>query len=61
MTVIVCTGCDPLGPGIRSQTTYKYRETRVTSFATVQGSLDGVAAVDGVVGTYSLKGMERVS
>lgn len=41
--------------------TYKYRETRVTSFATVQGNLDGVAAVDGVVGTYSLKGMERVS
>ena len=41
--------------------TYKYRETRVSSYATVQGSLDDVAVVDGVVGTYSLKGMERVS
>lgn len=41
--------------------TYKYRETRVTSVATVEGSLDGVAAVGGQVGTYSLRGMERVS
>ena len=39
--------------------TYKSRETRVYSYATVQGSLDGVSAVDGSVGTYSARSMER--
>jgi hypothetical protein len=38
---------------------YKSRETRVYNFATVQGALDGVPAVDGSVGTYSVRSMER--
>ncbi|SER79695.1 hypothetical protein SAMN05216199_1249 [Pedococcus cremeus] len=39
--------------------TYKYSETRTTSYAAVAGSLDGVPAVGGSVGTYSLRSMER--
>lgn len=39
--------------------TYRSRETRISSFATVQGSLDEVPAVDGTVGTYSVRWMER--
>lgn len=41
--------------------TYKSRETRVYNFATVQGALDGVPAVDGSVGTYSARSMERTA
>ena len=39
--------------------TYRYRETRTTSFATVVGNLDGVPAAGGVVGSYALRQMER--
>jgi hypothetical protein len=39
--------------------TYKSRETRTYSYATVRGSLDDVPAVDGSVGTYSARSMER--
>jgi hypothetical protein len=41
--------------------TYKSRETRIYNYATVQGSLDGVPAVDGSVGTYSVRAMERIA
>jgi len=41
--------------------TYRSRDTQVTSYATAQGSLDGVPAVDGSIGTYSSQGMERIS
>ena len=41
--------------------TARYRETRVYNYATVQGSLDAVPAVGGAVGTYSLRGMERIA
>ncbi|MEO6021007.1 MAG: hypothetical protein ABIP45_12245 [Knoellia sp.] len=41
--------------------TYRSRETRVFSSATVQGSLDGVPAVGGSVGTYSVRSMERIA
>ena len=41
--------------------TYKSRETRVNSYATVRGSLDGVSAVDGSVGTYSARSMARTA
>jgi hypothetical protein len=40
---------------------YRFRETRVSNFATVQGSFDGVPAVDGSVGTYSVRQMERIA
>lgn len=40
--------------------TYRFRETRVSTFGAVQGSLDGIPAVDGAVGTYSVRGMERI-
>ncbi len=39
--------------------TYKYSETRNTSYAAVDGSLDGVPAVGGSVGTYAVRSMER--
>ena len=41
--------------------TYRVRETRVSSFAVVTGTLDGIPAVDGVLGTYSVRGMERIA
>ena len=41
--------------------TYRFRESRVSSFGTVQGSLDGIPAVDGQVGTYSVRQMERIA
>ena len=40
--------------------TYRFRESRIYNYATVEGSFDGVAAVDGSVGTYSLRSMERI-
>jgi hypothetical protein len=40
--------------------TYRYRETRVSGYATVEGSLDGVTAVAGSSGTYSVRSMERI-
>jgi hypothetical protein len=39
---------------------YRFRETRVFRPADVQGSLDGIDAVEGVAGRYSLRYMERV-
>ena len=39
---------------------YRSRETVVHRTATVEGSLDGIDAVEGVVGTYSRRSMERV-
>jgi len=39
--------------------TYRYSETRNTSYAVVDGSLDGVPALGGSVGTYAVKTMER--
>jgi hypothetical protein len=39
---------------------YRFRETVVYYSATVEGSLDGIDAVEGVVGTYSRRSMERV-
>jgi hypothetical protein len=39
--------------------TYKYRETRSTSYAVVNGTLDGVPAMGGSVGTYAVMNMER--
>ena len=44
-----------------SGVTYRSRETRIASLAAVQGGLDGVPAVDGVVGTYSVRWMERIA
>jgi hypothetical protein len=44
-----------------SGVTYRFRETRVYNYATVQGSFDGVPAVDGSVGTYSVRQMERIA
>lgn len=41
--------------------TYRSRETRIYNFATVDGSLDEVPAVDGAVGTYSVRWMERIA
>jgi hypothetical protein len=40
--------------------TFRFREMRATKYATAQGDLDGVPAVEGSVGTYSLRGMERI-
>ena len=39
---------------------YRFRETVVYRTATVEGTLDGIDAVEGVVGTYSRRSMERV-
>jgi hypothetical protein len=39
--------------------TFRYRETRTTNVAIVDGSLDGVPALGGAVGTYSIMGKER--
>ena len=39
---------------------YRSRETVAYRTATVEGSLDGIDAVEGVVGTYSRRSMERV-
>ncbi|WP_169744198.1 hypothetical protein [Knoellia aerolata] len=44
-----------------SGVTYRSRETRIFSYATVQGSLDEVPAVDGSVGTYSVRWVERTA
>ena len=44
-----------------SGVTYKSRETRISSYATVQGDLDGVPAMDGSVGTYSVRSMEKIA
>lgn len=41
--------------------TYKSRETRVYNYATVQGGLDGIPAMDGSVGTYSVRSMEKTA
>lgn len=38
---------------------YRSRETVVHRTATVEGSLDGIDAVEGVVGTFSRRSMER--
>ena len=38
---------------------YRYRETQVIGAATVRGSLDGIDAVDGIIGRYSLQVIER--
>ncbi len=40
---------------------YRSRETRIYNEATVAGSFDGVPAVGGVVGTYSMRSMERIA
>ena len=61
----------PTGRGSRSTFTdssrdpeagvsYRFRETVVYRTATVEGSLDGIDAVEGFVGTYSRRSMERV-
>jgi hypothetical protein len=39
--------------------TFRYRETRTTNVAIVDGSLDGVPALGGAVGKYSIMGKER--
>lgn len=41
--------------------TYRYRETRVYNSAVVQGDLGGIPALDGSVGTYSVRSMEKVA
>lgn len=41
--------------------TYKYRESRVYTQATVQGDVDGIPALGGSVGTYSLRSMEKIA
>lgn len=38
----------------------RFRETYVSRPATVQGSLDGIEAVEGEVGRYSVQWMERI-
>lgn len=38
----------------------RFRETYVSGPATVQGSLDGIEAVEGEVGRYSVQWMERI-
>lgn len=42
-------------------TTYRFREMRSTSSASVQGDFDGLPGIDGSVGTYSLRSMERIA
>ena len=44
-----------------SGVTYRSRENRVYNDATVAGSLDGVPAAGGTVGTYSVRFMERIA
>lgn len=39
--------------------TYTYRETRTSNVAVVSGTLDGVPAQGGSIGSYSVKSMER--
>ena len=41
--------------------TYKYRETRVYNQAVVQGDVGGIPALDGSVGTYSVRSMEKIA
>ena len=43
-----------------SGSSYRFRETRVSAPATVHGSLDGIEAVEGELGRYSVRWMERI-